>query len=350
MGIGVIAPQDKLDVTGVTQIAASDSSGRLMLSRYSATYPWSILQLGPGSDSFRLRSAADTDLFYVASSSNVGIGTTAPGAKLDVGGGVRLANDAGTCDSSKAGTIRWTGSAFEGCIGTAWLKLTTVSDGTSAASAGRNCFKILSDIPTSASGIYWLDPTGSGSPFQAYCDMITDGGGWTLVMRMANDSTLGYSSAYWASGSLLNSASLDATSNSNAVYQSYSTVSGTTIRGCKGANTLCIQGTVGSTNAKTLFSGSTQTLSISRASFIATFPPDDTSQPNCNQAGINVGVADGWGKFAIVGNNENDCGSDDSAWGWGIRGAGSHYCGAGTATWNSGSYLYTCSQGTLWIR
>ena len=39
-----------------------------------------------------------------------------------------------------------------------------------------------------ASGAYWIDPTGS-SPFKVYCEMDTDGGGWTLVDNDASTTS-----------------------------------------------------------------------------------------------------------------------------------------------------------------
>jgi len=58
----------------------------------------------------------------VTDTGNVGVGTQTPGARLDVAGGVKLGNT-DTCNAATAGTLRWTGSTFEGCDGTKWSSL-----------------------------------------------------------------------------------------------------------------------------------------------------------------------------------------------------------------------------------
>ena len=65
--------------------------------------------------------------------------------------------------------------------------------GDGAACPADSCDEVLTDQPSAADDLYWLEGTG-GSIFEAWCDMTEDGGGWTQVATVANDGTRSWNS------------------------------------------------------------------------------------------------------------------------------------------------------------
>ena len=66
---------------------------------------------------------------------------------------------------------------------------TAAGDGSSEASPARDC-NVLYQTGIEISGMYWIQPDKAAAPFRVYCDMEKDGGGWTLVYKIAGNSEM----------------------------------------------------------------------------------------------------------------------------------------------------------------
>ncbi len=268
------------------------------------------------------------------------------------------------CNASNLGSayIAAASKALLICDGKDWAAVAQLGPIGTKDNPVASCKDLLAKAPNTPDGAYYINPDG-GPAYQVWCDMTTDGGGWTLAMRVKDDGKFGFGAAWWTDKNLLNedgNGSVNPTLNANAKLGSFVNLAGTTVRGCKGAGgagQCWQQSTGGSKSLTTLFGENWKPGGPSRG-FLTGLWGDDGSQPHCNQSGFNNYSAYGGpgtysaARWGLIGNNENDCATTDSAWGFGVYGCSDQNktCGAGAAYWQSGGCGTNCTQGTLWVK
>ena len=136
VGIGTISPTVPLHVTSADQVGIKFQGAN---SSYASIYvdgTSSNVRVGYGylrngvlkaytfvseNDDYRIR-VGGIDRIFVDTAGRLGVGVASPVEMLDVAGGIRLSST----DNANPGTIRWTGTDFEGYDGTSWKSITSV--------------------------------------------------------------------------------------------------------------------------------------------------------------------------------------------------------------------------------
>ncbi len=218
-----------------------------------------------------------------------------------------FANASATC-SGGACALGACNSGFSNCDGNA---------ANGCETTGACVFNSCNAIPrTFPSGVYTLN--AGGSNWQAYCDMTSDGGGWTLILKAAGtDSRFLYSSALWTNTTLVNETSTDL-SQSSAKFRGFFTLPFSQMRlGMVDGATRYIVVSAAASSLRDVMAGGFRATSAGRNAW-RSLVASPSLQPNCNREGFNV---DGGSyqrvRIGIMANQENDCDSPDSRIGFG---------------------------------
>jgi hypothetical protein len=188
-----------------------------------------------------------------------------------------------------------------------------------------SCVDIINKGGSTGDGVYSIDPDGAGgsAPYQVYCDMTTDGGGWTLAMKMdGSQSTFEYAATYWTTTNTLNPGSPDF-NTTQAKLQSYNNLAFTQIRlGMRLYSNATddidwITVNQASTSLHALISPGTFTATtVGRTAWLNLLEGVNT-QPYCNKEGFNSVQAFSKMRIGLAMNQENNCDSCDRILGFG---------------------------------
>jgi len=214
----------------------------------------------------------------------------------------------------------------------------------------KSCLDLKMKVPAAASGVYLIDPDQGGpeTPFAAYCEQVTEGGGWTMVLKV--DGRLGtfvFPASLWTDANTFNVN--PALNRVETKLRSFNTVPVMELLvgmeapiAPEGALSLkFVKLAAPAMHAQALFMGDTyQASTLGRPAWKA-WISDSSLQIHCNREGLNVTATMAPQNFArvrigIVANENGigDCSSPNSYIGVGGGGTGACLPNAITTTGN----------------
>ncbi|MGP9812940.1 Lcl domain-containing protein [Rhodopseudomonas sp. NSM] len=181
VGIGTTAPNAvyALDVTGAVRssdifyaVAFQPSAG------HGLQWGGNNKITGDNGTSYIAFTTNGNEAARIISSGNVGIGSTAPSAKLDVNGPAKFGADASTCDGTTKGRIRWSASNYyEFCNGSAWGPF---KDSCSTCTTCKPGIQVGQECPD-GTVFAGFSPDGTVPLYTTHCDVGYDWNGSACV-------------------------------------------------------------------------------------------------------------------------------------------------------------------------
>lgn len=186
-----------------------------------------------------------------------------------------------------------------------------------ACAIAASCAQIHATSPTLPSEVVEIDPDGAGPgvPFEAFCEMGADGGGWTLLLKVdgASDS-FAYDSPEWSASAPLDGSTPDLDEIQSRLA-GYASMPFTEVRvGLRtSTETHWLVVPVGAPSLSALFAGAPSSTSMGRAAWLGALT-GSSIQSACAVEGVNVGGSGAAARvrIGIVGDDQADCASPDS--------------------------------------